>query len=229
MKKIALSLSLLLPLLFFACKKNNDNNGDTPAPQPQMRVALINVSDSTDYTVVGLNLPDVPLLKPGTAKTYILNQGDGLYTPLFCRQGKADTFYFQFNMRVTTEHVFIMRDGNLASASYLATDCFEPPAGKSIIRYLNVSSYSKMEIADATNTNVLLTYNSGRLNPWADTVALPQSAACNSFPEGSYTFRVYADATPNSPAVEKTNVHIDKNHVYYVYLTAKNELKILKR
>lgn len=228
MKKIALSMGLLLPFLFFACKKNNDNNGnDTPAPQT--RVMFINVGDTSDYTVVGLNLPDVPLLKPGTAKTYTLNMGEGEYSPLFCRQGKADTTYVSLKMKPPVEYVFIMQDNTHAWASYISTTCFDAPSGKAIIRYLNPYTNAKMEIADAANTNVLHTYNNGSLSLWPDAEPQPQTVACNSFAEGDYTLRVYADAAPGQPVAVKTNVHINKNKVYYVYLNSKNEIKMIER
>lgn len=229
MKKIALSLSVLLPLIFVACKKDKDNGMDTPAPQPQMRFTFVNISDTSDYTVVENRLPDVPLLQPGTAKTYTLNIGAGFYSPLFCRQGKVDTTYFSLSLKPAIDHIFIMRDGDHARASYFATGCFEPPSGKSIIRYLNASSYSKMEIADSANTKVLLTYNSGQLNQWADTAVQSQSLVCNSFVGGSYTLRVYTDTMPNVPVAVKTNVQIKENKVFYAYLDANNEIKLIER
>jgi hypothetical protein len=232
MKKIALIIVFCLLALFFGCKKDHQDIDTTPL---QTKIVLLNISDSATYTVFAHGMPDTALLLPGgSTKTYTIDPIKQFFI-LFARQGVIidDTSYAALSLKEDTENIFILNDQDKRYVQCVGnvTTCYNPPAGRAIIRYINLSQYQKMEVIDNSNA-VMATYNSSKLSvkqTTVDTVPYSTGSLCTSVAEGKYTIDIYKDGALATPAYTKTDVQVTGGNVYYVYLDQKNQIRVVQR
>lgn len=231
MNKIAFSLILSLPLLFASCKKDTDNPGTNDDQKLKGNIVFLNISDSTPYRVVSsAGIPNNAVLLPpgGTVKEYTLDEVRD-FTLLFARVN-IDSVSITMPLKGNTESVFIMYDGTDVYCNGSTTTCYSPQKGKAIVRYINVSGFQKMEAKDE-NDSVTATYNAMELSPRFGVDTIPRTSAtfCTQLDAGKYSFDVYSDGSPTSPAYTKADVSIQSDKVYFVFLNGKKEVKVIER